>query len=79
MRSFDLLHLSVICVSYALRRLARFRVGERKSDPPQALSALLAYRFVPEGVRRTLWAPGKIFLSEKDHRRNSRFYTVFFS
>ena len=79
MRSFDLLHLSVICVSYALRRLARFRVGERKSDPPPALSALLSYRSVHEGARRELWAPGKISLSEKYHRRNSRFYTVFFS
>lgn len=79
MRSFDLLRLSVICVSYALRRLARFQTGERKSDPPSALSALLSYRSVHEGVRRELWAPGKISLSEKYHRRNSRFYTVFFS
>ena len=31
MRSFDLLRLSMICVSYARRRLARFRAGERKS------------------------------------------------
>ena len=79
MRSFDLLRLSVICVSYALRRLARFRAGERKSDPPSALSALLSYRSVHEGMQRELWAPGKISLSEKYHRRNSRFYTVFFS
>mgnify|MGYP006918730862 FL=1 len=79
MRSFDLLRLSMICVSYALRRLARFRAGERKSDPPSALSALLSYRSVHEGVRRELWAPGKISLSEKYHRRNSGFYTVFFS
>lgn len=79
MRSFDLLRLSVICVSYALQRLARFRAGGGKSDPPSALSALLSYRSVHEGVRRKLWAPGKIFLSEKYHRRNSRFYTVFFS
>ena len=79
MRSFDLLRLSMICVSYALRRLARFRAGERKSDPPSALSALLSYRSVHEGVQRELWAPGKISLSEKYHRRNSRFYTVFFS
>lgn len=79
MRSFDLLRLSMICVSYALRRLARFRAGERKSDPPSALSALLSYRSVHEGVRRGLWAPGKISLSEKYHRGNSGFYTVFFS
>ena len=78
MRSFDLLRLSMICVSYALRRLARFRVGERKSDPPSALSALLSYRSVHEGVQRELWAPGKISLSEKYHRRNFGFYTVFF-
>ena len=79
MRSFALLRLSMICVSYALRRLARFRAREGKSDPPSALSALLSYRSVHEGVRRELWAPGKISLSEKYHRRNSRFYTVFFS
>ena len=79
MRSFDLLRLSVICVSYALRRLARFRAGEGKSDPPAALSAILSYRSVHEGVRRKLWAPGKISLSEKYHRGNSGFYTVFFS
>ena len=79
MRSFDLLRLSMICVSYALRRLARFRAREGKSDPPSALSALLSYRSVHEGVRRKLWAPGKISLSEKYHRGNSRFYTVFFS
>ena len=79
MRSFDLLRLSVICVSYALRRLARFQTGERKSDPPSALSALLSYRSVHEGVRRELWAPGKSSLSEKYHRGNSGFYTVFFS
>ena len=79
MRSFALLRLSMICVSYALRRLARFRARERKSDPPSALSALLSYRSVHEGVRRELWAPGKISLSEKYHRRNSRFSTVFFS
>ena len=79
MRSFDLLRLSVICISYALRRLARFRAREGKSDPPSALSALLSYRSVHEGVRRELWAPGKISLSEKYHRRNSGFYTVFFS
>ena len=54
MRSFDLLRLSVICVSYALRRLARFRAREGKSDPPSALSALLSYRSVHEGVRRKL-------------------------
>ena len=77
MRSFDLLRLSVICISYALRRLARFRAGEGKSDPPSALSALLSYRSVHEGVRRKLWAPGKISLSEKYHRRNFGFYTVF--
>ena len=79
MRSFDLLRLTVIYVSYALRRLARFRAREGKSDPPSALSALLSYRSVHEGVRRELWAPGKISLSEKYHRRNSRLYTVFFS
>ena len=79
MRSFDLLRLSMICISYALRRLARFRAREGKSDPPSALSALLSYRSVHEGVRRKLWAPGKISLSEKYHRRNLRFYTVFFS
>ena len=79
MRSFDLLRLYVVCVSYALRRLARFQTGERKSDPPSALSALLSYRSVHEGVRRELWAPGKISLSEKYHRGNSGFYTVFFS
>ena len=54
MRSFDLLRLSVIYVSYALRRLARFRAREGKSDPPSALSALLSYRSVHEGVRREL-------------------------
>ena len=54
MRSFDLLRLSVICISYALRRLARFRAGGGKSDPPSALSALLSYRSVHEGVRRKL-------------------------
>ena len=79
MRSFDLLRLYMICISYALRRLARFRAREGKSDPPSVLSALLSYRAVHEGVRRELWAPGKIFLSEKYHRRNSRFYTVSFS
>ena len=79
MRSFDLLRLSMICISYALRRLARFRAREGKSDPPSALSALLSYRSVHEGVQRELWAPGKISLSEKYHRGNSRFYTVFFS
>lgn len=79
MRSFALLRLSMICVSYALQRLARFRAGERKSDPPSALSALLPYRSVHEGVRRELWAPEKIFLSEKYHRGNSGFYTIFFS
>lgn len=79
MRSFDLLRFYMICVSYALRRLARFRAREGKLDPPSALSALLSYRSVHEGVRRKLWAPGKISLSEKYHRRNSRFYTVFFS
>ena len=61
MRSFDLLRLSVICISYALQRLACFRAGEGKSDPPSALSALLSYRSVHEGVRRELWAPGKIY------------------
>ena len=79
MRSFDLLSLYMICVSSALRRLARFRAREGKSDPPSALSALLPYRSVHEGVWRELWAPGKISLSEKYHRRNSRFYTFFFS
>ena len=79
MKSFDLLRLYMICISYALRRLARFRAREGKSDPPSVLSALLSYRAVHEGVRRELWAPGKIFLSEKYHRRNSRFYTVSFS
>ena len=59
MRSFDLLRLSVICVSYALRRLARFQTGERKSDPPSALSALLSYRSVHEGVRRSFGLPGR--------------------
>ena len=54
MRSFDLLRLSMICISYALRRLARFRAREGKSDPPSALSALLSYRSVHEGVRRKL-------------------------
>lgn len=54
MRSFDLLRLYVVCVSYALRRLARFRVRDGKSDPPSALSALLSYRSVHEGVRRKL-------------------------
>lgn len=77
MRSFDLLHLSVICVFYALRRLARFRVGEGKSDPPSALSALLSYRSVHEGARRELWAPGKISLSIKYIRWILRFYTVW--
>ena len=58
MRSFDLLRLSMICVSYALRRLARFRAGERKSDPPSALSALLSYRCVHVGVWRSSRLPG---------------------
>ena len=79
MRSFDLLRLYMICISYALLRLARFRAREGKSDPPSVLSALLSYRSVHEGVRRKLWAPGKIFLSEKYHRGNSGFYTIFFS
>ena len=76
---FDLLHLYVICISCTLRRLARFRAGGGKSDPPPALSALLSYRSVHEGVRRKLLAPGRISLSEKYYRRNSKFYTVFFS
>ena len=72
MRSFDLLRLYMICISYALQRLARLRAREGKSDPPSALSALLSYRSVHEGVRRELLAPGRISLSEKYHRRNSR-------
>ena len=40
MRSFDLLRLYMICISYALRRLARFRAREGKSDPPSVLSLL---------------------------------------
>ena len=63
MRSFDLLRLSVICVSYALRRLARFRVGERKSDPPSALSALLSYRCVHKGVWQRAFGAREDFLS----------------
>ena len=71
MRSFDLLRLYVVCVSYALRRLARFRAGAGKSDPPSALSALLSYRCVHEGVQKGLSAPGRIPLSIKYRRVNS--------
>jgi hypothetical protein len=57
MRSFDLLRLYMICISYALLRLARFRAREGKSDPPPALSALLSYRCVHVGVWRSFLLP----------------------
>ena len=63
MRSFDLLRLYVVCVSYALRRLARFRAGAGKSDPPKALSALLSYRCVHKGVWQRAFGAREDFLS----------------
>ena len=78
MRSFDLLRLSMICVSYALRRLARFRAGGGISDP------LSAHSRRPLPIGQCTWgrgdkllAPGKIFLSPSNNIGEIFLFTRF--